>query len=69
MVSSEQVSRLNIALEPTAAGGTKLAWTRTFTGLSEAGNAKIGSWSTERDGELTRLLEYFLKTGKMAAKS
>jgi uncharacterized protein YndB with AHSA1/START domain len=69
VVWSEQVSRLNIALEPTSGGGTKLGWTRTFTALNEAGNAKIDSWSTERDRELTRVLDYFLKTGKMAAKS
>ncbi len=65
VVSSEQVCRLTITLEPTAAGGTKVTWHRIFTGLNEAGNGKIDVWSTETDRALTSKIEYFLKTGKM----
>ncbi len=66
VVSPNQVCRLNITLEPTATGGTKLTWRRTFTGLNDAGNADIDFWSTDRDRELMRQIEYFTKTGKMA---
>ena len=69
VVSSEQVCRLTITLEPAAAGGTKLTWSRIFTGLNDAGNAKIDFWSVDRDRALTSKLEQFLKTGKMARQS
>ena len=68
VISAEQVCRLNITLETTASGGTKLTWSRTFTGLTDAGNANIDFWSTDRDRELMRQIEYFLKNGKMAPK-
>jgi hypothetical protein len=68
VVSSEQVCRLSIHLERTPAGGTKLTWSRTFTGLNEAGNANIAFWSTDRDRDLMRKLDHFLKTGRMAPK-
>lgn len=35
------VMKLDIALAPTAAGGTRLQWTRTYTGLSAEGNAAL----------------------------
>ncbi len=65
VVSPEQVCRLSITLEPTAAGGAKLHWTRIFTGLNETGNAKINFWTTDRDRALMRQLDHFLKTGTM----
>lgn len=58
------VTRLILSLEPSH-GGTDLQWTRIFTGLTEAGNQSVGTWKTERDAELTRKLEYYLKAGKM----
>jgi hypothetical protein len=69
VVSSSHACRLSIALEPTAAGGTRIVWRRTCTGLSEAGNATVGAWSTDRDRDLTRALDHFLKAGTMASKS
>jgi len=69
VVSTEQVCRLTITLEPTTAGGTKITWNRMFTGLNEAGNGKVGGWSTDIDRALTSKIEYFLKTGKMARDS
>jgi hypothetical protein len=66
VISPEQVSRLNISLARTASGGTRLTWNRMNTGLNEAGNAKAGSWDTERDKWLTNAITHFLKTGKMA---
>lgn len=58
------VTRLILSLTPNG-GGTDLQWKRIFTGLTEAGNQSVGTWKTERDADLTRKLEYFLKTGKM----
>jgi hypothetical protein len=43
-----------------------LKWQRTFTGLNEAGNAKVNAWRTDTDRALMKALDYFLKTGKMA---
>ena len=65
VVSSEQVCRLTITLEPTSARGTKITWRRVFTGLNEAGNSRVDSWSTDIDRALTTKIEHFLKTGKM----
>lgn len=65
VVSTEQVCRLTITLQPTAAG-TKVTWRRIFTGLNEAGNGKIDFWSTDTDRALMSKIEYFLKKGKMA---
>jgi uncharacterized protein YndB with AHSA1/START domain len=62
VVSPDQVNRLTITLEPTATGGTKIVWNRVFTGLTPAGNEKIGAWSTDVDRDLTLKLERFLKT-------
>ncbi len=67
VVSSSHVCRLSIALEPTAAGGTRIVWRRTFTGLNEAGNATAGAWSTDRDRDITRALDRFLR--QCAARS
>lgn len=64
-ISTEQAGRLTITLERTAKGGTKITWWRMFTGLNDAGNAKINFWTTDRDAKLTRQIEHFLKTGKM----
>jgi len=58
------VTRLILSLK-TNRGGTDLQWTRIFTGLTEAGNQSVGTWKTERDAELTRKLEHYLKAGKM----
>ena len=65
VVSPEMVNRLNFTLEPTPSGGTRLNWQRTFTGLNDAGNAKVNSWDTGLDRKLTRAIAEFLKTGKM----
>jgi hypothetical protein len=65
VISEEQVCRLIITLEPTPAGGTKVAWKRIFTGLNEAGNAKVNFWSPDRDRKLMEQIDHFLKTGKM----
>ncbi len=66
VVSPAQVCRLNLTLERTAAGGTKLMWQRIVTGLTDEGNATLPSSSTEGDRARTQALDYFLKTGKMA---
>lgn len=63
MVPGEVVMRLDIAVDP-AEGGTRLSWTRAYTGLSESGNERVGYWKPEWDGGLTEKIEYFLKTGK-----
>lgn len=58
------VLRLNLYVErlPT---GTRLHWTRIFTGLSPAGNDIIDALPTHQERGLTQMLEYYLKTGKM----
>jgi uncharacterized protein YndB with AHSA1/START domain len=65
VVSPDQVSRLKIELEPTAAGGTRLTWQRMYTGLTEAGNANANSHTTGHDHALMRQLDHYLKTGQM----
>lgn len=69
VVSAEQVTRLNLRLRRTASGGTELKWQRTFTGLNDAGDAKIHDWNINWDRSLTQAIDYFLKTGKMMRKS
>ena len=64
VASGHMVTRLNISLERIS-NGTNLRWERIFTGLSEEGNAAVGTWKTERDEDLSRRLEYYLKTGTM----
>lgn len=69
VVSPDQVCRLTIMVEPTAAGGTKVTWNRIFTGLNDAGNANVNFWSTDTDRALMSKIECFLKTGKMLRES
>lgn len=64
-VPDHMVTRLTITLEPVGSGRTKLHWKRVFTGLSDAGNQNVGLWPVEREREIGRKLEYFLKTGTM----
>lgn len=66
IVSPDQVCRLNLTLERTGAGGTRLKWQRIVTGLTDEGNATLPSSSIEGDRARTQALNYFLKTGKMA---
>ena len=63
-----KVNRLDIALTA-AAPGTRIEWTHTYTGLSEAGNRWIRALD---DDELRRekaviekMLDHYLKTGAM----
>lgn len=65
VVSPDQVIRLNLTLQRSPGGGTVLTWRRMFTGLTDAGNAHIDDWNTDRDRRLTEALNYFLKTGKV----
>lgn len=69
LVSAEQVNRLKISLVATASGGTRITWDRIFTGLNDAGNAKIGTWNSDLDRILTEKIGEFLKTGKMPHSS
>jgi hypothetical protein len=64
VVGADTATRLNITLEPTAAG-TRLRWVRLFTGLTDEGNANVGCWTAEKDRALCQQLDYFLRTGKM----
>ena len=63
------VTRLTITLEPIGTDRTRLHWKRLFTGLSNAGNEGVGLWGVEREREIGRRLEYFLKTGTMLRES
>jgi hypothetical protein len=63
-VPARVTQRLSIALEPEATG-TKIRWTRRFTGLSEQGNQGLSYWHTEWDRALTEKLQYFLANGRM----
>lgn len=58
-VGEDSLTRLHVELARTAAG-TRLRWTRLFTGLTELGNQNIGWWTTERDEWLAHQLEQFL---------
>jgi hypothetical protein len=59
VVGEDSLTRLHIELQRTATG-TRLRWTRLFTGLTEEGNANIGWWTRERDEWLAQQLERFL---------
>lgn len=64
----EKVIKLDIRLSGTAAGGTRLMWRKTFTGLSPAGNQVVTAMSDDFEAEaerLARMLNHYLKTGKM----
>ncbi len=63
-VPGRLTERLSIALEA-AGSGTKIRWTRKFTGLSEQGNQGLSYWQTDWDRALTDKLEYFLANGRM----
>lgn len=56
--------RLNLLLEPLQTG-TRLHWTRMFTGLSPAGNDVIDALPQDQERAVTQMLEHYLKTGKM----
>lgn len=68
VVPDHLVTRLSIALEPVGTTRTKLRWTRLFTGLSSTGNDNVAAWTLDREKELGRKLEHFLKTGTMLRK-
>ena len=69
MIPDQMVMRLTITLERNGKGGTKIRWRRVFTGLSERGNEEVGRWTEEREREIGRKLEHFLKTGaRLGAK-
>ena len=59
VVAQDSLTRLHVELEPTATG-TRLRWTRLFTGLTERGNENLGWWTTERDGWIAQQLDRFL---------
>ncbi len=64
LVPDQLTMRLVITLDPTQ-GGTLLSWARSYTGISESGNERIGFWKEEWDRLLSQKLEHFLATGKM----
>lgn len=59
------VEKLDLALTDNRDGSTTLAWTRTYTGLSEAGNAQVQQQAAEaflpRMQALAELLERHLQ--------
>lgn len=60
--------RLSIVLE-THSTGTRIHWTRKFTGLTDEGNKSIDYWPPELDRTITEKLDYFLTKGVMLRKS
>jgi hypothetical protein len=60
VVATDMATRLSIRLERTPAG-TKLHWTRLFTGLTDAGNAHVGLWTVEKDRAICERLAHFLQ--------
>ncbi len=67
--STQVLDHLRIELEPDGEGGTSLTWTRTFTGLDEAGNRHIAEQLAPH-GEIQlhvagRVLAHYVETGEM----
>jgi len=66
--AEEKVVKLDIRLDATADGGTRLLWRKTFTGLSPAGNQIVASMAGDFEAEAARIgkmLSHYLSTGKM----
>ena len=64
----EKVVKLDIRLDGTADGGTRLLWQKTFTGLSPAGNRVVTAMAGDFEAEAARIgkmLNYYLTTGRM----
>jgi hypothetical protein len=63
------VMKLDIRIEDGGAGRSKLHWRRTFTGLSEDGNAFIAEFSEEKQLEQLKVIEaslaHYLSSGEM----
>ncbi len=66
--ADEKIIKLDIRLNATGQGGTRLLWRKTYTGLSPAGNQVVAAMAGEFEQEadrIARMLNHFLKTGKM----
>jgi hypothetical protein len=67
--STQVVDHLQIVLEQDEEGGTSLTWTRTFTGLDEAGNRHIDEHvAPHAEIQLHvagRVLAHYVETGEM----
>jgi Polyketide cyclase / dehydrase and lipid transport len=63
------LQKLDIVVEPAEKSGSKLTWTRTYTGLSEEGNALaeeiVGDPFTQMMSFIAHSLMHFCKTGEM----
>jgi hypothetical protein len=64
----EKITKLDIRLSATRAGGTRLLWRKIYTGLSPAGNQVIlamsGDFAPEAE-KIAKMLNHYLKTGRM----
>ncbi len=66
--ADEKITKLNIHLSGTPAGGTRLLWQKIYTGLSPEGNQVITAMSEDFEPEAERIasmLNHYLKTGTM----
>ena len=67
--SDEVVVRYRITLEPTADGGTRLGWAKTYTAVGPRGAERVAAMSPERFAQemrlLLRRLEHYLREGVM----
>lgn len=68
LTPGEKVVRLEIRLDGTRGGGTRLSWRKVFTGLSPEGNrvvaAMADAFGPETDA-IARMLDHYLTTGTM----
>jgi hypothetical protein len=66
--ADEKIIKLDIQLTGAQAGGTRLLWRKTFTGLSAQGNRIVteiaGNFTPEAE-RIASMLNYYLSTGKM----
>jgi hypothetical protein len=66
----DRITKLDIQLSANNDGKTRLTWTHTFTGLTEAGNLFAGHVTAEafegRMAGVAGLLNYYLEHGRMA---
>ena len=64
----EKIIKLDIRLQGTGTGGTRLLWRKVYTGLSPAGNRVVGAMAGDFEPEaekIAKTLNHYLKTGTM----
>ncbi|HEV8131499.1 MAG TPA: SRPBCC family protein [Acidobacteriota bacterium] len=72
LLPDSHVEKLELTVEDHGGGGSNLRWTRTYTGLSDAGNAFVRRYVDEvlpaRMRYLEQAMNQYLRTGEKLAR-